>query len=132
MVRVDISYEFGFDLRDGVVGSEINFLDVLNRTISKWISHSPTSWVIDRHISDLSEDNTANQSPLSFLRYDVILDADWLKRNLGLSMMRGRASALARIDEPRNLRMLAEIGERVARLLPACFDILRRPNLRDL
>ncbi len=82
----------------------------LSQTILQWISHTPTSWVIDREIGDLSDDIVANQPLLSYLKYDVILDADWLKKNLGLSMKRGTASGLAKIDEPRNLRMLAEIG----------------------
>ena len=48
------------------------------------------------------------------LRYDVILEQDWLKRELGFKIDSKALMRLRRIDDYNSVRLAYEIGQRAA------------------
>jgi hypothetical protein len=109
--------------------SIMNDCDWLNQTILQWLSQSPTAWEIDAEIGDLRSDLLGGQPQLSYLRYNVLLDHDWLQTTLGIDTDARDAASLEAPDNPANMVLLAELGRKAAetqvrgRDWPACFDL---------
>lgn len=103
--------------------------DALNQTILQAISDTPTRWHIDRDIGDLRLDSLTEAPVISYRRYSVLLMSDWLNRELGLAVSDNEANDLFRMDKPKNMARLAEIGDLAARQqvsqehLPSSFDL---------
>ena len=100
----------------------------LTQTLLQWLGQSPTLWPIDAEIGALAGDCLGPQKLLHYLRYDAILEADWLKAEVGMDVAEDELSALQAMDRPALAPRLLEIGRRVAaaRLhlehFPAVFD----------
>lgn len=101
----------------------------LNETLLQWMSSSPTAQLIDTEIGDLSGDTLGGAPPLlSYLRYDVRFDDDWLRDRLNIALDPGQLEAIAKMDRAGNMGTLTEIGKAAASLIdddhfPAVFDI---------
>jgi len=102
----------------------------LQQTILQWVSSSPTSCQIDAEIGHLQKDILGNGQPLiSYLRYDVSFEVKWMKDNLGLEMSKQELNSLEKMDKPRNIEQLSEIGKKAASIqikpahFPAVFDL---------
>jgi hypothetical protein len=109
--------------------SIMNDCDWLNQTILQWLSQSPTAWEIDAEIGDLRSDLLGGQPQLSYLRYNVLLDPDWLQTTLGVETDARNVASLEAADNPANMALLAQLGRKAARVQireddwPACFDL---------
>ena len=88
--------------------------DRLGQTVLQWLSNSPTAEMIDSEIGDLSNDMLAGRKLLSYLRYNVRFDADWIKARLGLEIEEELVNGLTAMDNPKNLEELADLGEAAA------------------
>lgn len=102
----------------------------LNEQLLQWLSRSPTGRVIDREVGDLTADVLGGGAPwLTYLRYEVWLEPEWLEETVGKKYTGKQLRALREMDNPENLDALAEVGREVApRLmeeshLPASFDL---------
>jgi uncharacterized protein len=101
----------------------------LVETILQWVSESPTRREIDREVGDLARDGLPGGPLCSYLRYDVSLDAKTLDPFLGRSLDEDTVSALRKMDDPRNMRLLHEIGTKAAEVqmddahFPATFNL---------
>ncbi|MDX1521785.1 MAG: patatin-like phospholipase family protein [Anaerolineae bacterium] len=102
----------------------------LEQAVLQWMSHSPTSWKIDSEVGDLRTDVLGNGQPLiSYLRYNVTLEPDWLKQTLNLDLTDKKCAALYAMDDPDNVEELTELGRNAAAVqiedthFPAGFDI---------
>ncbi|WNM62264.1 patatin-like phospholipase family protein [Candidatus Nitrospira neomarina] len=83
----------------------------LNELLLQWMSSSQTAREIDGEIGDLSGDILGGGQPLlTYLRYDVRFDDEWLKDKLNPEQL----MTIADMDRPENMDKLVEIGEAAA------------------
>jgi hypothetical protein len=109
--------------------SLMNDCDAMNQTILQWMSRSPTAWKIDREIGDLQGDVLGGRELFSYLRYNVVLDREWLQANLGVNLKSREVKGLQEMDKPKNMSKLALLGTSASLVqiqphhFPAAFDI---------
>jgi len=85
--------------------------DWLNQAILQWMSRSPTAWQIDSEVEYLHEDVIGGGEPLiHYLRYNILFDPVWLKRELNLAMNQEESDSLFAMDQPKNVDKLANLG----------------------
>ncbi len=100
----------------------------LTQTILQWISRSPTPWEIDREVGDLEGDLLGDRESLSYVRYDLRLEREWLAESLGVQRDGEVLKDLAALDNPNNVGALAELGAAAAAVqvksehFPEAFD----------
>jgi hypothetical protein len=105
--------------------------DALVQTLMQWMSRCATPWEIDSEIGDLSQDSFAGSAHFHYQRYDLILDRDWLKSNVGLELSPEAILRLAQFDQPQVAQELLDVGRAAAKTrikaehFPAAFDPLR-------
>ena len=98
-------------------------------TMLQWLSESPTARNIDAAFNTLGEDLLAERPLLHYLRYNVQLDCTWLRENLDQTMTEKRVRKLRKMDRPKNMQVLAELGEEAAKRqvddshFPPIFDL---------
>ena len=101
----------------------------LVETLLQWMSTSPSARTIDRELADLRHDVIGQIPLLTYLRYNVELDSDSLKNDLGLDLSREQVEPLSEMDAPENMSMLKKIGDLVgekkvhANDFPTVFDL---------
>lgn len=101
----------------------------LVQLLLQWASETPTPRVIDSEIGDLSDDRLTHQPLLHYVRYDGQLEIDWLIERLGITMTREQVMRIQKMDDPRGIETLIEIGWQIAERhvkaehFPAVFDI---------
>ncbi|MDP2373819.1 MAG: hypothetical protein Q8M36_09275, partial [Reyranella sp.] len=101
----------------------------LVQLLLQWASDTPTPRRIDSEIGDLSEDRLTHQPLLHYVRYDGQLEIDWLIERLGITMTREQVLRIQKMDDPRGIEALIEIGRQIAERhvkaehFPAVFDI---------
>lgn len=84
-----------------------------NQLLLQYLSNTPTSWKIDREIGDLSSDLLAPEPVLSYLRYNVRLEANNLQE-LGMARLVPKLKSLREMSAAQNRDDLAKIGEKAA------------------
>jgi predicted acylesterase/phospholipase RssA len=109
--------------------SLMNDCDAMNQTILQWMSGSPTAWKIDREIGDLQGDILGGRELFSYLRYNVVLDREWLQTNLGVDLKAREVKGLQEMDKPKNMSKLALLGATASHVqiqpdhFPTVFDV---------
>jgi hypothetical protein len=109
--------------------SLMNDCDAMNQTILQWMSRSPTAWKIDREIRDLQGDVLGGKELFSYLRYNVVLDREWLKKNLEVDLKASEVKGLQEMDKPKNMNRLALLGAMASHMqiqpnhFPTQFDM---------
>lgn len=79
--------------------------------LMSWFGQSPTPWTIDSIISDLGSSEAPTGNPLfHFLRYDVVLEQEWLARELGLTLDARTIERYRMMDAAENIQAIHEIG----------------------
>ena len=107
----------------------MNDCDAMNQTILQWMSRSPTAWKIDREIGDLQGDVLGGRELFSYLRYNAVLDREWLQNHLGVDLKASEVKGLKEMDKPKNMSKLALLGVSASQVqiqsdhFPAAFDI---------
>lgn len=99
-------------------------------TMMQWMSNSRTARTIDRQIGDLGNDLLGGEALLTYVRYNVRFEAEWMSEHLGLEYDRSRLQGLARMDDPTTMRELQKIGARAADVQVAPEDLPARFDLR--
>ena len=104
---------------------------VLNELMLQWLSRSPTARSLDGEVGDLSADVLGNREPwLSYLRYNVELEATWIKENLGIEFTEKEINLLKTMDQPETMESLVKLGDATAEKFvtadhfPAAFDLV--------
>lgn len=91
---------------------------ILTRTLMQWVSSSPTAACINGEIGDLADDHLAAAPLITYSRYDVELSEEGLNgvaSRLPATALEGvNLKSLHRMDEPRNLNALWEVGRATA------------------
>jgi uncharacterized protein len=83
-------------------------------TLMSWFGESAISWPINEEIGDLSLVPPPNGALFRFLRYDLKLEAPWLKQSLGAEMPEAMLKQLRRFDDPEAMRPLEDLAKRAA------------------
>ena len=100
----------------------------MNRTTLQWLTNCLTPWLVDRAVGNMKLDSQAGPQLATYVRYNVLLEQDWLTSELGLELSPGKIQQISKMDDPSNLSDLAELGRLAsAKLvrpehLPAAFD----------
>jgi uncharacterized protein len=84
-------------------------------TVMSWFGQCPTNWTINSELGALGAVEAPGANPLfRFLRYDVILENEWLARELGVSLEESVLQRYRLIDAPENIPAIYELGARAA------------------
>jgi len=84
-----------------------------NQLLLQYLSRTPTPWEINREVGDLASDLLTPEPALSYLRYDVWLEANALNA-LGLAKLSPKLESLRDMSAAENRYDLAAIGEQAA------------------
>jgi hypothetical protein len=93
---------------------QISEAQALILTLMSWLGLGGAPWPINSEIGDL----TAHEPPFGalfrFSRYDIRLEAEWLRDTLGVAVSARELAALRRFDNPDALRPLYELAQKAA------------------
>jgi hypothetical protein len=102
----------------------------MSQALLQWMAASPTAWTIDSEIADLKSDLLGGgPALLSYLRYEIELDPQWLQDNLNVNMSEAQCERLYAMDAAENVWQLVQLGDLAAKAqidpahFPDCFDI---------
>jgi uncharacterized protein len=87
---------------------------LLTLTLLQWFGNTPQPWPINSEIGDLSTEVLGGRPLLSFQRYDMPLEARWLRERLNLQVSAKRLSDLRRFDNPAEMQDLYSLASRAA------------------
>ncbi|GEP01192.1 patatin-like phospholipase family protein [Methylobacterium haplocladii] len=109
--------------RSGAIGLAVKALaaqiadsELLTLTMMTWLGQSPTPWPINSEVGDLGPQVPQFGNQFRFLRYDVRLEQDWLKRELGVDIDPVQVARLQLMDDPANIPDDYALGRRAAAL----------------
>lgn len=111
------------------LASLMNDCDAMNQTVLQWMSRSPTAWKIDREVGDLHNDVVGGNELLFYLRYNVVLDREWLQTHLHVDLKSSEVKGLQEMDKPKNMGQLALLGAMASQIqiqpdhFPVQFDV---------
>ena len=83
-------------------------------TLMQILGRTHTPWTINTEVGDLRGVLLGSEPLFTFERYDVVLERDWLRDELGLSFEESRIEELREMDRPENVPFLYEIGQAAA------------------
>ncbi|HTJ93986.1 MAG TPA: patatin-like phospholipase family protein [Pararobbsia sp.] len=101
---------------------------VTNHMLLQWLTVCLTPWQIDRVVGDQALDSASGPRLATYARYNVQLDASWIKAKLAMDLTPERLAELAKMDQPANMDALSKIGNVAAKRqvaeshFPARFD----------
>jgi uncharacterized protein len=96
------------------LGTLVGDSSALILTLMQWLGESPTAWRINSEIGNLQLDTPAGGPMFRFLRYDAVLEAEWLSKNLDLKLSHSEITRVRMIDDPGIIPLAFEIGKRAA------------------
>lgn len=108
--------------------SLMNDTATLQETLLQWLSDSPTARPIDHELGDLRGSPLGGSPLLSYLRYNVDLRAEEVKK-LDSSLGDELIESLSAMDAPENMAVLYRLGQTAAgrdiaaEHFPAAFDL---------
>ena len=83
-------------------------------TLMSWFGESALSWPINAEIGDLALVPPPTGALFKFLRYDLKLEADWLKQSLGAEVSEAALKQIRRFDDPDAMPLLEDLAKRAA------------------
>jgi predicted acylesterase/phospholipase RssA len=84
-------------------------------TMMSWFGEAALSWPINAEIGDLQHVPPPTGRLFRFLRYDLKLEAAWLKESLGQEVSDATLQQLRRFDDPDAMPMLENLAKRAAK-----------------
>lgn len=94
--------------------SAVDDADQLTQTMLQWMSQTSTPWPLDSEVGDLRGDQLGPTPLISYLRYDVHLNSQWLNEHLAQNLTYKECSRLRRIDDPATIDDLDRLGHAAA------------------
>jgi hypothetical protein len=101
----------------------------MNHAMLQWLTNSLTPWTIDSAVGDMKLDSEAGPQLATYARYNVLLDQRWLADAVEAEYATDRLARIAQMDDPSNMKELAEMGGLAARRqvkpehFPTAFDV---------
>jgi uncharacterized protein len=83
-------------------------------TLMAWLGESRIPWPINMQLGDLEGTAPGGEPLFRFLRYDVQLEQDWLRDQLGLSLDQAMVTNYRKIDVAKNISALYQLGRLAA------------------
>jgi len=83
-------------------------------TLMQWLGDSPTALATNSEIGTLADDVPPGGPMFRFLRYNVSLEADWIRERLDLSLSGKELSRVRQLDDADAIPLAYEIGRRAA------------------
>lgn len=83
----------------------------VNQSLLQWLTDCLTPWTIDRAAGDMKPDSQSGPLLATYARYNVLLDAVWLKEELQIAKTPDELAKIAEMDNPGNMAELANIGQ---------------------
>jgi hypothetical protein len=103
--------------------------DRMNRATLQWLTQCLTPAIVDRAVGDMRRDSAEGPQLATYVRYNVILEHDWLKDALGVDLPPEKIEEIRRMDDPSNMNDVQDLGRRAAAKqvlsdhLPSAFDL---------
>lgn len=103
---------------------------VLGQTLLQLLSYCPNAVQIDSEIGDLKDENFGDKQWMTYLRYDALIEPDWLLDQLGIKISAKQANYIYAMDRYENADVLSTIGNQAAKLqldpsqFPSQFDLV--------
>ncbi len=88
-------------------------IESLSLAQMQWLGECPQPWIINSEIRDLAGDAPPGGKWFRFLRYDVRLEASWLRENLHLDFTESEVENFRRMDDPgiiKNIYAIARLA----------------------
>jgi uncharacterized protein len=101
----------------------------MNRATLQWLTNCLTPSLVDSVVGVMQLDSQAGPQLATYVRYNALLERDWLQSELGLELTPEKIEQIRKMDDPSNLSELAELGRLSAAKqikpehLPAVFDL---------
>jgi len=101
----------------------------MNHGLLQWLTNCLTPWSIDRAVDKMELDSKAGPQLATYARYNVLLEAGWLKTEVKVELAPDKLTKIAQMDNPANMRELADIGRVAAQTqvkeehFPKVFDV---------
>jgi hypothetical protein len=117
------------DLARHALSSVIQDSQQLVLTLMQWMSDPATPWPVNLEIADLRGELLAGRPLLSFQRYDMALEIDWLERMLSEHVTSRELDALRALDGVRVMPRAEQLAQKAAILqvqpehFPRAFDL---------
>jgi len=87
----------------------------LVETMMQWMSRSPTARELDRDMGTLEGCHPGGAPCLTYHRYNVHFEPAWFKDRMDMDLGKAELDELAKMDKPKNMRRLEEIGIEAAK-----------------
>lgn len=97
-------------------------------TLMTYLGQSPVPWPINSEIGDLGQIVAQTGNLFRFLRYDLRLEAKWLKDTLGETLPSDVVTRLRRMDNPEGMAMLYDLGRKAAAQQIKREDLVTSPG----
>ena len=110
------------------LGTLIGDSSSLVLTLMQWLGESPTAWFINEEISTLEHDIPLGGPMFRFLRYNAVLEREWIRENLDLKVSQSEVERVRLIDEPAMIPLAYEIGKRAAEQQVKIEHFARKEN----
>lgn len=101
----------------------------VNHGLLQWLTHCLTPWTIDRAVGDMALDSKAGPQLATYVRYNALLEQEWIRTNAKLELGPDEVKKIAEMDNPEHMGALAEIGRLAAAAqvkeehFPQSFDV---------
>jgi hypothetical protein len=82
--------------------------------LMQWLGESPTPWVTNSEIGALADDVPLGGPYFRFLRYNAILDVDWLRDMLDVRLSEKEVGRVRQLDDAAMIPLAYDIGRRAA------------------
>jgi uncharacterized protein len=82
----------------------------LNLALLQWLGESPTAWQINSEVGRLDQDICPGGPMFRFLRYNAILEAPWIRRELNIDVSEDEIGRLQALDDADMVVRAYEIG----------------------
>lgn len=83
-------------------------------TMLSYLGLSSPPWIVNAELGDLADAAPPGGKLFRLARYDVRLETDWLRGELGEDLSAAAVARLRRMDDARNLDALHRLGEKAA------------------
>lgn len=101
------------------------------QAVLQWLGVSAAPWIIDSEAGTLADESPVPGGLLTFQRYELMLEADWLRRELGEEIGEEELRHLRAIDRPDLAERLLELGRRAAGKQVALAHLINGSAPRD-
>jgi uncharacterized protein len=82
--------------------------------LMQWLGESPTAWAVNSEIGSLTDDLLPGGPLFRFVRYNVVLESDWLREMLDIRLSEKEVSRVRQLDDAATIPLAYEIGTRAA------------------